>query len=499
MSDPTPTLPVLLSKTLPANLPIQATPVSASLVGNTAFTNTGANPIFVAGSQMGLQSALMRTTIAAGATVNLPFSNVNQIWMVSAVGSSVQIAGSQYASRARINGLSGAHKRYDVTLTAAGSANTYHAITKAPFKFTHARPIFAQQETTPGIVTDVATAATTSNADTVTPTTGNTLTNDGVRGWQRGYFDGSNGMTGPAAGADLQHPNLFAPDFIPVRSVPTTDGTPGFYCMFRVKYSNSFTYIQVDTNKGVVDPSRIGYLEVLRSNATNAIVDPTLLTNANKVVTNATPFWGFEFYDAEAVGGPTVLVIGDSITEGVGASLTYDGWESRLERYFVSQNIPISLINCGMRGNTTTSYLAQAKKSILLHQPSHAMYSIFSPNDGPSGAFVGGLTQAVIDVMFNNALDFVMFCKANNVAPAFSLLAPNNFYTIGDYTLIEQLKTRCLALGVPVMDLRSAVSDGANPARFKAGYTTDGVHPLDIGHEAMKDLAVTEFRAAITF
>jgi len=62
--------------------------------------------------------------------------------------------------------------------------------------------------------------------------------------------------------------------------------------------------------------------------------------------------------------GATVVALGDSLTEGVGASDNQYAWPA-----VVAQNLGIPITNSGKAGDTTAEGLARIRGDVLLHDP----------------------------------------------------------------------------------------------------------------------------------
>jgi len=393
-----------------------------------------------------------------------------------------------------VNGIWTKKLLQSVSTGGAGSGKTWGSILKAPCPdFTHVRLIFANQEATPGIITDIAVAVTTSNTDTVTPTTGNTLTNDGTTGWVRGTFSGSNGVTLPAAGVDVNNPGVLTSDWIPLNSISPVDGSSLPYLMARVVYSNTFSYLYQGMDTSTKDTSKVAYMETYHTGGSvNAITDPTQLTTVNKTVDSATPFYAFEFLSSKHC--IRTACVGDSITAGYsGSNLTAGGWWQLAQDILITGGYPINLFQAAVGGTTTTQYSAFGKSNINQHQPAVALYSLISPNDNPSGAYSGGLSTKLMNTQYQRALDFANYCRSNSVLPVFVVLTPNNSYSTADDAFRIAVIARAKAASIPVIDLTPAVATSSNPQQYSSGLSADAVHPNSAGYSAMAASFVTQY------
>jgi lysophospholipase L1-like esterase len=398
-----------------------------------------------------------------------------------------------------VNGIWTKKLLQNVSTGGAGAGKTWGAILKAPCSdFTHVRLIFANQESTPGAITDIAVAVTTSNTDTVTPTTGNTLTNDGSTGWVRGTFNGNNGVTLPTAGIDANNPGTLASDWIPINSIAPTDGSSLPYIMARVIYSNTFSYLFQGLDASTTDNTKASYMETYHTGGSvNAISDPTQLSNTNKTSDSATPFYAFEFLSSQHC--IRTVCIGDSITNGFsGSNLTAGGWWQQAQDLFIANGYPINLFQSAIGGTTTSQYSTFGKLNITQHQPAVALYSLISPNDNPSGAYSGGLSTKLMNAQYQRALDFANYCRSNSVLPVFTILTPNNSYSAADDAFRLAVIAKAKAASIPVIDLTPAIATTGSPQQFISGLNSDAVHPNSSGYAVMASNFVSQYLALLS-
>lgn len=382
----------------------------------------------------------------------------------------------------------------EVSTGGAGAGKTWAAILKAPCPdFTHVRLWFANQEATAGIITKIAVAVTNSNADKVTASTGTTLTNDGATGWVQGKFAGANGVTLGAAGADVNNASMTASDWIPINSIAPTDGSTLPYLLARVIYSNTFSYLFQGADASTTDKTKSQYIETYHTGGSvDAIADPTQLTAGNASFDPATPLYAFEFLSSKT--GIRTVCIGDSITQGyAGSQLTAGGWWQQAQDLLIAAGYGINLFQGAIGGTTTTQYAAFGKTNVANFKPAVALYSLISPNNGPSGAFAGGLTQKIMDLQFQTAMDFANYCRLNETLPIFTILTPNDNYSSADDAFRLAVIARAKAAGVAVIDLTPAIATTANPQRFQSGFTADTVHPVYAANTLMAQSFVSQY------
>lgn len=366
--------------------------------------------------------------------------------------------------------------------------STYASLTNCPAPdFTHVRIILKNQEASPpnvsGCIVAVTNTATTF-AQKVIPSTGNTVTGDGSTGWVTVTFSGSSTPTLPAAGTDNHNPGILVSDWIPINSLTPVDGSPWPYLMCRLKLSANFTYFNCGNGKAT-DNTKQDYHESFRF-VGDGITTPANFTTPSANDPNSIIF-GFEFRTSSPV--VPIICVGDSITQGLHTSASADSndtqtysWVPQSYETFLSAGVPVNLYNYGYSGATTTQFCTFGKNAVATHKPAVAIYSVFSPNDNSAGATY---TQAQIDTMYANAMDFAFTCQSNNCLPVFAFLAPDENLDSASDLLRKALITKVKAKGFYVIDMTEAIGDASTPQKFVSADKYDTLHPNRTGHGAM--------------
>ena len=70
----------------------------------------------------------------------------------------------------------------------------------------------------------------------------------------------------------------------------------------------------------------------------------------------------------EAIEGPTLLVLGDSISAAYGIQRE-QGWVYLLQSYLRSNELPLNVVNASISGETTGGGLARLPQSLSEHEP----------------------------------------------------------------------------------------------------------------------------------
>jgi len=358
-------------------------------------------------------------------------------------------------------------------------ANTYSIVTESPCtEFTHVRAILKNCEATPPSVTGVILAVTNSVATSrIVPSTGNTLTENGATGWVTATFAGS---AVPILTAGTQTlPSVLVSDWIPLNSIASIDGGNPFI-MGREKLGANFSALYTGTQNSTV--GQMTYVQCRSANG-DFVTTPSGFTAGNGVTSNITPIFGFEFMNAKRV--VKVLCVGSSTTQGQGSTPSdslFRSWVQRAQETFNASSIPVNMINYGYAGLASATYIAYGKAAIANHQPAIGALQVYTPNDGT-------LTQAIADTQFAQAVDWANYCISQDCLPLLVFTTPNENLDATQDGYRKALITRCKASGFAVLDMTTAVGDGASPEKFIPAFKFDALHPDDDGYDAMTEVA----------
>jgi lysophospholipase L1-like esterase len=311
-------------------------------------------------------------------------------------------------------------------------------------------------------------------------------------GWRTVTWAGASSCTAIAA-TGITQPTITASDWIPIRSVPRSDGGTLPLLMLRIRYDGNTACYNVSTdanelvtteNRGRVVQSQFladaSGVYVTAPGSNNTIADPsgTVLTVVVQTRTRSR--------------GVTVLAIGDSITsckDIVTDHFTSWGMRACADVADLSGK-PIGFVNLGYSSvNAETYWSTFAKPLITTIKPDIAIYAGWTPNYGAYS------TEAVMRValrkMAGQLQDFIDTCKQGNIVPILWTGLPCSVATIGTaaidaHRIAFNNQIRAMAgNGVYVADFDAALTDGAAPARISAAYTSDYVHPNIAGVDIM--------------
>lgn len=375
----------------------------------------------------------------------------------------------------------------------------YSTITKAPCtSFTRVRVLLKNERATKGDVDGVLLAVTNRYTDTIdaaVPSVGNTLTGNPATGWIQATFSGNPVPTLPDYNAsEGKDAGLLWSDWMTIGSIAPTDGTTYPYIMARIRINtNNYTYSNHGNPDDANRDTKQNWMRTAWKNV-DGITDPTNFANlSGGGSSTVTAIFGFEFESTQT--GIRVLFCGDSITAGQGAASSngYNSysWAPRAIQTLRAEALPLSCLNFGYPGASTTACDLIARKAIDFFAPQIACFSVYSSNDG-------AFTQSIADAEYTRALAFAAYAWANGALPVLYFQTPSNTETGTQNNLWTVLKDRVRTQsGFAMFDMRPSVSDGAFPERFVSGTNTDNLHPNDTGYDLMATVCANRLRAIL--
>ena len=93
--------------------------------------------------------------------------------------------------------------------------------------------------------------------------------------------------------------------------------------------------------------------------------------------------WLLLLVSPAAAGGPTILIVGDSVSAAHGVALE-DGWVARLRQRLTAQGYPHRVVNASVGGDTTSGGRARLPDALADHQPAVVVIEL-GGNDGLRG------------------------------------------------------------------------------------------------------------------
>lgn len=92
-----------------------------------------------------------------------------------------------------------------------------------------------------------------------------------------------------------------------------------------------------------------------------------------------------------------ILVLGDSLSAAYGLT-TNEGWVSLLNQKWQQENVPATLINAAISGDTTDGGLARLPRLLSLHKPTH-LYIELGGNNGLQGHKPSKIKQNLVNMI----------------------------------------------------------------------------------------------------
>lgn len=317
----------------------------------------------------------------------------------------------------------------------------------------------------------------------------------GAPGWARMLFAGANDGNFAGAGAAYL-PAVLSSDYLDMPSVPRADGGTRPAAMFRVFHDGANTgawnvaggfTTDTDADKTAWENTRI--YPWFRESQCNTITTTDGVTTpstnlASATLSNAGVWAAVEFgYRGRCM---SVLGIGSSLTEGGAASWGgFGSWGMRGCALASTVDRPVSWFQAGLAGRGSTDVLPAALAAIALHRPTHIVYELLNPNDQ---AAIGALTDNERAAVLSRLQAVARAARLVGARLAVWSAIPNNGYVLASdqfRQLLNSAATAAAASGAyDFINLESAVSNGASPARFKTGMAYDNTHWNNAGQDA---------------
>jgi lysophospholipase L1-like esterase len=165
---------------------------------------------------------------------------------------------------------------------------------------------------------------------------------------------------------------------------------------------------------------------------------------------------------ARPTAGDQIIVFGDSLVQGVGASPGRDLVS------VLSSRLGVPMLNAGRNGDTTGAALARLDRAVLAHRP-RVVVVLLGGNDL--------LRRVPRDVMIENLETIVTRIRERGAAVVLATVEIG-FFTGADGRAFDALAARTRAAIVP--DILGGILG-------RRDLMADGIHPNDRGYEMMAD------------
>lgn len=366
------------------------------------------------------------------------------------------------------------------------AARTYHAVMWLPAAFNALKLRYHNQSTvaSPGLKMCVAPTATKpTNVATKTVPSGGNGAFVGVT-WATVSSFTATAAVANGSGVNAQVA-VTDSDVMNVISLPRSDGGPGVYVMVRfICPAGNFSISNSGSNIPALDPSSI---EWYFQNAVDGVTTPANM-NAPFGPSNLGPCIEVISYTQAPVN--EILMVGDSITQGLTATTVY-GWQQMMLATFTAAGKKVAITNFGRASQTSTNYLANGLAALLRQKPRLATYFPYSPNDADKQTTAGTARQ------LRDMTIWIEACRTNGCMPVICSPVPTNSLNAGQEAFRRQVASAVRALigmpGVVVLDFDALLTDYsvATGGYVTATDTNDGLHPNQQANVKMASYAAS--------
>lgn len=176
---------------------------------------------------------------------------------------------------------------------------------------------------------------------------------------------------------------------------------------------------------------------------------------------------------AGAASPPTILVLGDSLSEGHGVAVGAS-WVSRLQQRLADEGFPHEVVNAGISGDTTSSGLSRLPGAVERHEPAIVVIAL-GGNDGLRGLSLGA--------MRDNLARMVRISREAGARPVLAgVRLPPNYGPAYRERFRDVFAGLADELDVPLVP--KILADVADDPGL---MLDDGIHPNARGHARMLD------------
>jgi len=352
----------------------------------------------------------------------------------------------------------------------------------------------------------IAAVAVTETADVNTqatlaqPVAGGTAFNSlrtgtSTYGWNTVTWASASSVNIPAS-ATVATPTTAVSDWIPVSSIPRADGGTRPLLMWRAYHDgavnpHSFTSNTSYANARTPTAANRGRIYQM----TRAFADGVTTLGTTMALSTDTFPIAVQFRYRRR--GLSVAAVGDSLTStDTQVSDVVSTWAARACYDASTPDFPVVPCNLGYSAMSGSTFLSAAKILLPTFLPDVCFYSAFSPND------IGVPTQRSVWDGLGRTADFLDFCIANRIIPIITTPLPMNSYSSAADAfrafVSTEVKKMARSRGIIVADFETAMANlQSSPAKWKAPYVTDGIHPNEAGVEVMSAIAGQALQQAI--
>lgn len=382
----------------------------------------------------------------------------------------------------------------------AASANvtTYSGLLALETDYTMVRLIYSSQDAGGYAIPLVKISPTGAVGDSMNPTDGTGSSNQTLWKtvtWNNGGADtlpqdqtvfgsGTSTFTVPGNAGNLSQPPRYYSDWIRIQSIPRTDGGTLPLLLIRALTDAAGTFRGGNVPQAHWNAFAGTRIINVFFTFNDRVTDPTAVAMTG-ATSGTMPCLGVQYFSA--VPGFSVLLTGDSWTEGVGSTTGFHSWGVLACQALSTPQRPISWWNHGWSGQISADFWANGYTAFKACQPDIVTIPAWSPNDGGLGA-----TQAIVDAEWSRCMDFASYVKKNGATPVLFPPFPWTPITTAAQDAVRlQNRTRMLNAAATgmffAMDFEALIGTGASPNRLAPGMESTLVaqHPSDLAYSTI--------------
>jgi lysophospholipase L1-like esterase len=191
--------------------------------------------------------------------------------------------------------------------------------------------------------------------------------------------------------------------------------------------------------------------------------------------------------------GETLVVYGDSIAEGSGASHAKIGWPRRFQAKVSTMDSPVAVCNLAVSGSNMNNFDKRIKATL----PSFARASVYCPSLSPN-SLSAPINQASITLCRGSFASILSNFDKPAITFFTSTCLPTNYsvkpYGTSDITYRVPWNHEKRLGNFKLADFASVIAgpiDGNGQYTMQPALTADGIHPNNSGYEAMANEFLT--------
>jgi lysophospholipase L1-like esterase len=173
-----------------------------------------------------------------------------------------------------------------------------------------------------------------------------------------------------------------------------------------------------------------------------------------------------------------IVILGSSSAAGAGASRVEWSWAGRLQTAL--KPLGYTVFNRSVSGSNTAASLERFARDVEPLRPGYVILATSLVNE-----LFYQQREAAARVFVENTKELIRRVESAGAVPILAGPIPNNAFDRNHRRLIRDVYDQLETEGVMVWDFFNASDDGFG--RWLEGFSDDGLHPTDRGHQALYD------------